>query len=128
LYRSCDVFALPSRTVPPNGTGWQGEGFGRVYVEAALAGKPVVGSTGGGAAEAVLHEKTGLLVHPESIAEVAGGLIKILGDAELAGRMGQEGQRWARRHFTVPALAASLDALLAPYRLRVRPMTGGCRF
>jgi len=124
LYRACDVFALPSRTALLNGKGWQGEGFGRVYVEAALAGKPVLGSTGGGAAEAVLHEKTGLLVDPESDAEVAAGLIRLLGDAELAERMGREGQRWARRHFTVQALAASLDALLMPYRLRVRPMAG----
>jgi len=48
LYRSCDVFVLPSR-----GQGWLGleggEGFGRVYIEAALAGKPVVGSRSGGA-------------------------------------------------------------------------------
>ncbi|HET7215968.1 MAG TPA: FkbM family methyltransferase [Terriglobia bacterium] len=128
LYRSCEVFALPSRTMPPNGKGWQGEGFGRVYVEAALAGKPVVGSTGGGAAEAVVHGKTGLLVQPESIAGVAGSLVRLLGDAELSTRMGREGQRWARRHFTVPALAGSLDALLAPYRSRVRPMTAGRRF
>ena len=128
LYRACDVFALPSRTALPSGKGWQGEGFGRVYVEAALAGKPVVGSTGGGAAEAVLHEKTGLLVDPESVAEVAGGLVRLLSDAELAGRMGREGRQWAQRQFGVPALAAKLEALLEPYCLRVRPVTGGRRF
>jgi phosphatidylinositol alpha-1,6-mannosyltransferase len=118
-YRDCDVFALPSRTASLNGKGWQGEGFGRVYVEAALAGKPVIGSTGGGAAEAVLHEKTGLLVDPESVSEVAGGLIRLLRDPGLAAQMGLEGQRWAARNFTVPTLAAKLDRLLAPYRLQV---------
>ncbi len=112
LYRSCEVFALPSRTEPPNGKGWQGEGFGRVYVEAALAGKPVVGSTGGGAAEAVLHEKTGLLADPESVAEVAGSLIRLLGDPELAGRMGREGRRWASHTFTVPVVRRALEKML----------------
>jgi phosphatidyl-myo-inositol dimannoside synthase len=117
-YRSCDIFALPSRTASMNGSGWQGEGFGRVYVEASLAGKPVVGSTGGGAAEAVQHEKTGLLVDPSSVSEVACGMIRLLRDPGLAARMGQEGQRWATRHFTVPVLAAKLDGLLSPYRLQ----------
>lgn len=111
-YRACDVFALPSRTAPTNGKGWHGEGFGRVYVEAALAGKPVVGSTGGGAAEAVLHEQTGLLVEPESVPEVAGGLIKVLGDAELAGRMGREGRRWALENFTIDGQKRRLTELL----------------
>ena len=111
-YRDCDVFALPSRTASENGNGWQGEGFGRVYVEAALAGKPVVGSTGGGAAEAVLHEKTGLLVDPESFSEVAGGLTRLLRDSGLAARMGQEGRRWALRNFTCGALRERLEDLL----------------
>ena len=64
-YRCCDAFVLPSKTTKRNGS-WEGEGFGRVYVEAALAGKPVVGSRGGGAAEAVVDGETGLLVDPAS--------------------------------------------------------------
>ncbi|MGA8184331.1 MAG: glycosyltransferase family 4 protein [Terriglobia bacterium] len=112
LYRACDVFALPSRMAPPDGKGWQGEGFGRVYVEAALAGKPVLGSTGGGAAEAVLHGKTGLLADPESVAEVAGSLIRLLGDPEMAGRMGREGRRWASHTFTLPVVRRALEKML----------------
>jgi glycosyltransferase involved in cell wall biosynthesis len=115
LYRSCEVFALPSRMAPLNGKGWQGEGFGRVYVEAALAEKPVLGSTGGGAAEAVLHEKTGLLVDPESVPEVAGGLIRLLGVPELAARMGREGRRWALENFTMGGLRGCLAGELRQF-------------
>jgi len=97
---------------------WEGEGFGRVYVEAALAGKPVVGSTGGGAAEAVLHGRTGLLVDPTSVTEVADALIKLLRDPELAARMGREGRRWADDNFAVSALTRSLAGLLRPYKLQ----------
>jgi phosphatidylinositol alpha-1,6-mannosyltransferase len=111
-YRSCDVFTLPSRTASMNGNGWQGEGFGRVYVEAALAGKPVIGSTGGGAAEAVLHEKTGLLVNPSSVPEVAGSMIRLLQYPGLADRMGQEGRRWASHKFTVAAARTALGKML----------------
>ena len=63
LYRGCDAFVLPSRGQERRGV-VGGEGFGRVYVEAALAGKPVVGSRSGGASEAVLHGKTGFVVDP----------------------------------------------------------------
>lgn len=115
-YKACDVFALPSRLAPLKRNGWEGEGFGRVYVEASLAGKPVLGSTGGGAAEAVLHEQTGLLVSPESASEVAGGLIKLLRDPLLAARMGAEGRRWAAENFTSRALRQRLARLLTESR------------
>lgn len=110
-YRACDVFVLPSRTARRDGC-WQGEGFGRVYVEAALGGKPVVGSRDGGAAEAVVHGRTGLLVDPASVADVAAALVTLLQDGALATRMGSEGQRWARENFTVRALQNRLGEML----------------
>ena len=113
-YGTCDVFVLPSRTARHNG-GWLGEGFGRVYVEAALAGKPVVGSCGGGAAEAVLHERTGLLVDPESDSDVAEALIMLLHNPGLAARMGQQGQQWALENFTSEALTRRVSELLGGY-------------
>ncbi len=83
LYRCCDVFVLPSRGQEQRGE-VGGEGFGRVYVEAALAGKPVVGSLAGGASEAVLHGKTGFLVNPASNDDVADAVLAILDDPRLA--------------------------------------------
>jgi phosphatidylinositol alpha-1,6-mannosyltransferase len=120
-YRSCDVFALPSRTAFANGKGWMGEGFGRVYVEASLAGKPVVGSTGGGAAEAVHHKKTGLLVNPESVAEVAGALIYFLRNRDEAARMGREGRRWALENFTLGMMRRRLAELLKACGFSAQP-------
>jgi glycosyltransferase involved in cell wall biosynthesis len=111
LYHACDVFVLPSRTREEKGS-WQGEGFGRVYVEAALAGKPVVGSRDGGAAEAVLDGQTGILVDPASEAEVVAALISLLGNPGLAARMGREGRRWAQENFTQTALRRQLGQML----------------
>ena len=47
--------------------GWHAEGFGRVYAEASLAGKPVIASRVGGAPEALLDGETGFLVNPGSL-------------------------------------------------------------
>jgi phosphatidyl-myo-inositol dimannoside synthase len=114
LYRDCDVFVLPSRGKGVGGVAG-GEGFGRVYVEAALAGKPVVGSRCGGASEAVLHGKTGFVVDPDSSEEVAEALLSILQDRELAERMGSAGRTWALDMFSEDALSDSLRKLLRPY-------------
>ena len=117
LYRGCDVFVLPSRGQVRVGT-TGGEGFGRVYAEAALAGKPVVGSRSGGASEAVIHGKTGFLVDPESSDEVARALLTILRDPDLAARMGSEGKAWALDRFSEGALSTSLRELLRPHGLK----------
>jgi glycosyltransferase involved in cell wall biosynthesis len=110
-YRSCDVFVLPSKATVRNGS-WEGEGFGRVYVEAALAGKAVVGSFGGGAAEAVLDGKTGLLVEPSSAEQTACAIIQLLENPTVAADMGCEGRKWAMENFTEDALRRSLGGLL----------------
>jgi glycosyltransferase involved in cell wall biosynthesis len=114
LYRDCHVFVLPSRGQEKRGV-VGGEGFGRVYAEAALAGKPVVGSRSGGASEAVLHGKTGFLVDPDSSEEVAEALLMVLQDPEFAARMGSCGRAWALDMFSEEALSISLRELLLPY-------------
>ena len=47
------------------------EPFGRVIVEAMLCGKPVIASKAGGAMELVEHDKTGFLVTPGNVEELA---------------------------------------------------------
>jgi glycosyltransferase involved in cell wall biosynthesis len=113
FYRSCDVFVLPSKVMERNGS-WEGEGFGRVYVEAALAGKPVVGSSAGGAAEAVLHGNTGLRVEPSSREQIARAIIQLLENPKVAREMGCAGRKWALENFTQEALRRRLAQLLEP--------------
>jgi len=117
LYRRCDLFVLPSRGQECGGA-IGGEGFGRVYVEAALAGKPVIGSRAGGAAEAVLHGRTGLLVDPVSVEDVADAVLAVLTHPERAAAMGAAGRNWALATFTQQALKESLQPLLRPYGLK----------
>jgi phosphatidylinositol alpha-1,6-mannosyltransferase len=121
LYRDCDVFVLPSRGQQRSGV-VGGEGFGRVYVEAALAGKPVVGSRSGGAAEAVLHGRTGFVVDPDSVDEAAGAILRLLRDPQLTADMGVAGRTWALETFSEDALSEALADLLRPYGFASKPV------
>ncbi len=90
-------FALPVRTV-----GDDVEGFGIVYLEAALAELAAVGGKGSGAAEAIVDGATGLLVDGNSVAAVSEALNTLLNDRTLADEMGRQGREralklsWAR--------------------------------
>lgn len=111
LYRSCDVFVMPSKVERrPDGT-WSGEGFGIVYLEAAACGAPVVAAAGGGSSEAVVHGQTGILVEPTP-ESVATGLERLLGDSALRHSMGAAGRALAVERFSRPGFERGWAALL----------------
>jgi phosphatidylinositol alpha-1,6-mannosyltransferase len=59
-YAACDLFALPSRK----------EGFGLVYLEAMIYGKPCIGARAGGVPE-VINDAVGQLVEYGNLADLA---------------------------------------------------------
>jgi glycosyltransferase involved in cell wall biosynthesis len=77
------VFAGPSVYEP-------GPGF--AYLEAMACGLPVVACAGSGAAEAVGHGQTGLLVPPRDVGALTAGLRTLLAQPELCTEMGQRGR------------------------------------
>jgi glycosyltransferase involved in cell wall biosynthesis len=81
LLSACDVFILPSRH----------EGLGVAALEAMAAGRPIVATRVGGLAEAVVHERTGLLVPPEDPAALANALARLLRDPELRAQLAAQG-------------------------------------
>ncbi len=106
--RRARLLAMPSRL--PAG-GFAGEGFGIVYLEAGAYGKPVVAGNVGGAPDAVRDGETGLLVDPTDPVEVAGAIVSLLQDADLAGRLGANGRANALAH-TWPHVAARVEEAL----------------
>ncbi len=95
----CDLFILLSRE-----TNFSVEGFGIVFIEAGIFGKPVIGSTIGGVSEAIVHRSTGLLVSPENIEEVANTIISLIKNDDLRIKMGHANRvrveqefRWEHR-------------------------------
>jgi len=108
LYGAGDVFAMLCRS---RWGGLEQEGFGIVFLEAAAAGVPQVAGESGGAAEAVAHERTGLVMgRPDAVAQVACTLSDLLGDRERRTEMGREARRRAEAEFSYDVLARRLRA------------------
>ncbi|MEP6526321.1 MAG: glycosyltransferase family 4 protein [Nocardioidaceae bacterium] len=105
-----DVFAMPSRT---RLAGLEPEALGIVFLEAAACGLPVVVGDSGGASDAVRPEETGFVVDPRDPEVVAGTLIRLLQDRELAARMGSAGRSWMGSEWTWSGSGTRLKALLA---------------
>jgi glycosyltransferase involved in cell wall biosynthesis len=95
-FRSAWVQAVPSR--------WD-EPFGLVAAEALMRGTAVVASHGGGLADIVTPEETGLLVPPGDAAALAAALSRLLRDRELCERMGRAGREHALARLTESASA-----------------------
>ena len=107
FYQLSDIFVTVSRQI-----GGDVEGFGIVYLEANQYGKPVVAGRSGGASEAVVEGFNGLLVDPGSPEDIAGAMIKLLTDNELALRLGKQGKERVEREFLWETGAKKLEELL----------------
>ncbi len=108
VYAACDVFVMPARSEPGDF-----EGFGLAYLEAGAAGRPVVGSNEGGAAEAVQPGVTGLLVDPRAPEAVAEAIASLLASPALARRLGEAGRAHARGPGSWDAAVAKLLDVMA---------------
>ena len=100
VYHACDVFVMNSRRL-----GHNVEGFGIVCLEAAAAGKPVLGGNTGGVPDALDDGVTGHLVDPEDPEDIARRLIELLSDEDRARAMGEAGRARVRRDFDEAAFA-----------------------
>ena len=110
LYASADLFVLP---VADRLGGLVTESLGIVLLEAAAAGLPVVSGRAGGTAEAVLHERTGLLIDATDRDELVDAVDRLMGDEVERGRFGAAGQAWVRTAWTWDRTARRLASLLA---------------
>jgi len=96
-----DVFVLPSRF----------EAFPLAIVEAMLAGLPVVATSVGSVAEAVVDGQTGRLVSPDEPSSLAGAVRDLLEDPEGARELGRRGREAAMERFTSSAMARAFEEL-----------------
>jgi phosphatidylinositol alpha-1,6-mannosyltransferase len=108
-YAAGDVFAMPCRT---RGAGLDVEGLGIVFLEASACGLPVIAGDSGGAPEAVLPERAGIVLPGRDVEAIAEACIRLLGDADLRRAWGQAGREWVRTSWTWQAAADRLAGLL----------------
>ena len=111
LYELLDAALLPSRI----------EGLSQSLLEAMALGKPVAASAAGGNPELVRDEIDGLLVPPLDTAAWARAIDRLLGDSDLAARLGESARHRARETFALEhTVRRTLDlyqSLTGPARL-----------
>ncbi len=88
-YNACDVFIMPSRELKNGDT----EGFGLVFLEANACGKPVVGGRSGGVIDAIIKDKTGLLINPLDTDEIAKAICSLLMNKKSSRKLGSIGKQ-----------------------------------
>jgi phosphatidylinositol alpha-1,6-mannosyltransferase len=89
-YATADLFMLSSVNVKNSF-----EGFGLVFLEAAAAGLPVIGTKNNGIEDAVSNGYNGILVSQNNVKEAADAIIKILANVDLANKFSENGKEWA---------------------------------
>ena len=101
LYRDAGVLVAPSRF----------ESFGLIYVEAMMAGVPVV-AVDAGAAREVVQDGTGVLVAPD--AEVlADAVVALAVDADLRTTMGRAGRARYLERYSVASMANGVVGVIS---------------
>lgn len=88
------------------------EGFSNSILEYMFAGKPVVATKVGGAAEAIVENETGFLVESDDDAALANRLIELLENPAKAETFGAAGRKIVAEKFS---LAAQLNKTLELY-------------
>lgn len=107
IYHACDLFIFPVQDIP-----WDVEGFGIVALEAALAGKPSLGTRTGGIPDAILDGATGRLVDPGDHEAFARAALEMLSDKRQMREFGAAGQKRALEEFSVGALEPAWEGFI----------------
>jgi len=107
LMKTADV-VIHSSTAP--------EPFGRVIVEAMLAGRPVIATRAGGVVEIVEDDKTGLLVSPGSSQELSDALKRLKTDSQVSRRLASAGKEKACRVFSLDAMMVGIEKVITSPR------------
>ena len=80
-YGASDIFVNPAHIEP----------YGRIYIEAMSAGKPVITTSGAGAVDdrLCIHNVNSIVVEPGNADELKGALLRLVEDSSLRKRLGE---------------------------------------
>jgi glycosyltransferase involved in cell wall biosynthesis len=102
LLNNLDIYVSSSTT----------EGFSIVCVEAMACGIPVVATRSGGPETILTHGRTGLLVPVGDPVAMANAIATLVADRDLAARIGEDGRREARAHFSLSTMLGSYESTI----------------
>lgn len=108
-YRNALIFVFTPVTL----TNGDHEGFGIVNLEAQVYGKPVVASRSGGVPEAVIENKTGILVQEKNVVEISAAILKLIDNPDYAKKLGENGKLRVEQEFNLDQMEKKLASLYA---------------
>lgn len=95
FYKLSDVFIMPSISSKNNI-----EGFGIVFLEANYHKIPVIGSASGGIIDAIVNNKTGLLIKPNSLKDLVDKILYLYDNEHNRIKIGENGYNRVINDFT----------------------------
>ena len=101
IYNQFHLFVMPTL---------REEAFGVAAIEAQACGIPVIASNTGGIPEAVMNGKTGILVEPGNINQIADAIETLLHNQELRTRMSKSAVEWSRNFDWEKSVSAMIQA------------------
>jgi glycosyltransferase involved in cell wall biosynthesis len=102
LFQSADIVMHTS----------QNESFGKIYVEAMAASKPIVALRGGAAEEVIQNGVTGFLFAGTELQKMASQIIGLLRDKKMRKEIGEKGRSYAAENYS---METHCDRLLNVY-------------
>ncbi|UCE29823.1 MAG: glycosyltransferase family 4 protein [Candidatus Bathyarchaeota archaeon] len=101
VYAGSDVLVLPSVHEP----------FGNVVIEAMSSGIPVVGSYVGGMKDTIVHGVSGYHVQPRNSKQLSRYMIRLLEDASLGKKLGENARKNVLERYTVGLLLQRVEKI-----------------
>lgn len=101
VLQNIDIFVMPSIN----------ESFGVAAIEAQAMEIPVVASNIGGIPEAVLDQKSGILINPNSTKELQESIIKLIENPKLRKKMGKAGREHVLSKYDIKKNAIEFENL-----------------
>lgn len=95
IFQNSHVVVLPS---------YYGEGLPKVLIEAAACGRAVITTNNPGCIEAVMSNKTALIVEPRNSSALLGAICKLVSDDNMRNEMGTKGREFALQTFDIKAV------------------------
>ena len=89
-------------------------------IESLMMARPFIATAVGGLVDAVIHERTGLLVPPDDAPALARAIVRLLRDRPLAERLASQGREYALEVFTLTKAIDEIEALYLRERGNVR--------
>jgi glycosyltransferase involved in cell wall biosynthesis len=108
VYAIADIVAHTSTAPEP---------FGRVVIEAMIAGRPVVAANAGALPEIVVDSATGILTPPGDDAALAAALVSLLTSETRRAQMGNAARARAETEYSLDKMTRRMEEF---YRLTVQ--------